>query len=419
MRVLIVGSGGREHTLAWKVLQSPKVTKLFVAPGNAGTDTIAKNVDIKVSEVNKLADWAEENKIDFTIVGPEEPLSLGIVDEFQKRGMLIFGPSKAAAQLESSKAFSKEVMVKAGVRTAAGGVFFDFLKAEEFIRAQKNPPVVKADGLATGKGVVVPESMEEALQATKEFMLEKRLGDAGAQVVLEAKLEGREASVIAIISGQDVLPLVVSSDHKRIFDNNQGPNTGGVGTISPTPVLSEDKLDQMRDEIFLPVIKELKSRGINYLGFLYAGVMVGPSGETSVIEFNCRLGDPETQVLLTRLDSDLLEVLYAATKGELAAISLNWKKEAACCVVMSSAGYPGRVDDGKEINGLLDVDKDVIVFHAGTKNVGGKICSKGGRILGVTALGDDLNAAIEKAYGGVKKISFEGMQYRTDIGRCS
>ena len=328
MRVLIVGSGGREHTLAWKIAQSPKLTKLFVAPGNAGTDTIAENVNIKVSDVNQLADWAESNKIDFTIVGPEEPLSLGIADEFQSRGLAIFGPSKAAAQLESSKAFSKEVMVRAGVRTAAGGVFTDFLEAEKFIRSQTNPPVVKADGLATGKGVVVPETIEEALHATKEFMLEKRLGDAGAHVVLETKLIGKEASVIAIVSGENILPLVVSSDHKRIFNNNQGPNTGGVGAISPTPVLSEDRLSEMREEVFLPVVRELKSRGINYLGFLYAGVMVSPQGEVSVIEFNCRLGDPETQVLLTRLDSDLLEVLYAATKGDLSSVSLEWKDDA-------------------------------------------------------------------------------------------
>jgi len=419
MRVLIVGSGGREHTLAWKISQSPKLTKLFVAPGNAGTTEVAENVDIKVSAIKELADWAEVNKIDFTIVGPEEPLSLGLVDEFQRRGLLIFGPSKAASQLEASKAFSKEAMVKAGVRTAAGGVFTDFGKAEEFIRTQTIPPVVKADGLATGKGVVVPETIEEALQATKEFMLEKRLGDAGAHVVLETRLLGKEASVIAIVSGEDVLPLVVSSDHKRIFNDNQGPNTGGVGAISPTPVLSETRLDEMREEIFLPVVRELKSRGINYLGFLYAGVMVSPTGEVSVIEFNCRLGDPETQVLLTRLDSDLLQVLYAATIGELSKVRLDWKDEAACCVVICSAGYPGKVDDGKEIQGLSKVDKDIIVFQAGTKKVGDKILSKGGRILGVTALGSDLNTAIENAYRGVKQVSFEGMHYRTDIGRCS
>jgi phosphoribosylamine--glycine ligase len=418
MKVLIVGSGGREHAIAWKVSQSSKLSKLYVAPGNAATSDVAENVDIKVSEINKLADWAEENKIDFTIVGPEEPLSLGLADEFNRRGLMVFGPSQAASQMESSKAFSKDVMLKAGVNTAQGGAFTDFAEAEKFIRAQKVAPVVKADGLAAGKGVVVPETHEEAIQATRDFLVNGELGASGSTVVLETRLIGKEASVIAIISGETVLPLVVSSDHKRIFDNDVGPNTGGVGAISPTPVLSESRLDELTESVFRPVVRELKSRGIDYLGFLYAGVMVSPAGEVSIIEFNCRLGDPETQVLLARLDSDLLDVLYKATKGELSNVKLAWKKDAACCVVLCSAGYPGKVDDGKEITGLSNVGSDAIVFHAGTVARDNKIFSKGGRILGVTALGEDLSSAIKKSYAAVEKISFDGLHYRKDIGRA-
>jgi len=417
MKVLIVGSGGREHAIAWKVSKSPKLTKLFVAPGNAATEEIAENVEIKVSEISRLVQWTRDNKIDFVIVGPEEPLSLGLADELKKAGVVVFGPAQAAAQLESSKAFSKEVMLKAGVSTAQGGVFTDYAEAEKFIRSQKIPPVVKADGLATGKGVVVPETTEEALQATKEFLLEGKLGDAGRKLVLETRLIGKEASVIAIVSGEDVLPLVVSSDHKRIFDGDKGPNTGGVGAISPTPVLGEERLGELVETIFLPVVRELKKRGIDYLGFLYAGIMVSPDQEVSVIEFNCRLGDPETQVLLARLQSDLLEVLYRAATGKLAGVKLEWSELSACCVVMSSAGYPGKVDDGKLIEGDLKEADKLIVFHAGTVRREGKVYSKGGRILGVTALAASLNEAIDKAYLRVKKINFEGVHYRSDIGR--
>ncbi len=419
MRVLIIGSGGREHAIAWKVSQSPKLTKLFVAPGNAGTAAIAENVDIKANAVLELADWAQKNAIDFTIVGPEEPLSLGLADEFQQRGLAVFGPSQAASQLESSKAFSKDVMLKAGVKTAEGGVFTEFEKAREFILSQSVPPVVKADGLATGKGVVVPETTEEAIQASKEFLLEGKLGEAGRRVVLERRLLGREASVIAIISGEDVVPLVVSSDHKRIFNGDTGPNTGGVGAISPTPVLSEARLPELTESIFLPIVRELKNRGINYLGFLYAGVMVTPENEVYVIEFNCRLGDPETQVILSRMQSDLLETLYLATTGNLKNVALEWTELAACCVVLCSAGYPGKVEDGKVIRGLPQREDNLNVFHAGTVFKDNSVYTKGGRILGVTALGTGLDDAIDSAYEAVRKISFEGMHYRTDIGRSA
>jgi len=416
MKILMVGGGGREHAITWKLSQSKLVTKIFCAPGNAGTELLATNIPIAVGEVSALADFAEREKIDLTVVGPEEPLSKGLVDEFQKRSLTVFGPIKAAAQLEWSKAFSKEVMFAAGVKTARGATFTDFAAAERYIQNEPTAPVIKADGLAAGKGVVVPETKEEALTALREFMLDQKFGASSSKVVLEERLIGREASVMVLVSGETILPMVISSDHKRVYDGDTGPNTGGMGAISPTPVLSEERLPELIESVFKPVIGELKKRGIEYRGFLYAGVMVLPNGEVSIIEFNCRLGDPETQVLMARLKSDLADVLFKAARGELSGTKLDWSEESAAVVVLASAGYPETVDDKKEISGLEKSD-GYIPFHAGTYREGEKILSKGGRVIGVTALGKTLEAALDKCYEGTKQIAFEGMHFRSDIGK--
>lgn len=417
MKVLVIGGGGREHAIAWKLAQSSSVSKLFVAPGNAGTESFATNVPIAVSKVDDLARFASEEGIDLTVVGPEEPLSLGIADEFQQRGLLVFGPVRAAARLESSKAFAKEIMIAAGVRTAKAETFTSFEEAKAYVELQPSAPVVKADGLAAGKGVVVPESKEEAIQTLREFLLDEKLGTSGACVVLEERLHGREASVMALVSGDTILPMVISSDHKRVADGDQGPNTGGMGAISPTPVLSEERLPELVESIFRPTVRELRKRGVEYRGFLYAGVMVLPNGDVAVIEFNCRLGDPETQVLMVRLESDLASVLSAAAKGELSGVNLEWSTDAAAVVVLASRGYPGPVDDGKPLSGIFPSEQDLIVFHAGTTKNGEAIVSKGGRILGVTARGADLSKALARCYEGVQRISFDGMHYRKDIGQ--
>ena len=419
MKVLIVGNGGREHAIAWKIKQSPLLSELYVAPGNAGTAAIATNVDVSLSNLGVLALWAVENEIDLTIVGPEAPLADGVVDVFQEHGLRIFGPSKAAAQLEASKVFSKEVMTRAGVATAAAEVFSDVDSAKEYIQAQGAPIVIKADGLAAGKGVLVAQSVDEALQAVEEYLVADRFGDAGKTVLIEECLIGREASVIAIVDESNVIPFVVSQDYKRLQDGDAGPNTGGMGAISPTEVLADKRVENLVGDIFLPVINELRNRGIVYKGFLYAGVMIGEDGIVRVIEFNCRLGDPEAQVLMMRLKSDLLSVINEAVDNNLSSVELQWRSEAAACIVAASRGYPGTVDDGKVIEGLSAIGDAGVVFQAGTKEASdgaSHIESQGGRILAVTALGASLNQALQTAYEGIEKISFDGMHYRKDIG---
>ncbi|MCC6955036.1 MAG: phosphoribosylamine--glycine ligase [Deltaproteobacteria bacterium] len=416
MRVLVVGSGGREHALCWKLKESPLVTALFCAPGNAGTRDVAFNVDIPVTNVGALALWAVENQIDLTVVGPEDPLSRGIANVFEEHGLRIVGPVKEAALLESSKSFAKEIMLKCGVSTPAGAVFTDHAAAKAYVLEHGAPIVVKADGLCAGKGVVVAETVDEAVAALDEFMLQERFGSSGATVVLEERIVGEEASVIVLVDGETILPLVVSQDYKRLKDNGLGPNTGGMGAISPTPVLGEKRLETLVGEIFGPVVAELRSRGIRYRGFLYAGVIVDREGVVRVLEFNCRLGDPETEVILMRLKSDLVEALDALSRGRLKSIELHWKTEAAACVVLASGGYPGEVDDGKMISGLFPPEPGLVVFHAGTVPEGELAKTKGGRVLTVSALGDTLNQAVRRAYEGVQRISFDGMQYRGDIG---
>jgi len=420
MKVLVIGGGAREHAIAWKVSQSAKLTKLYCLPGNPGTAQFATNVELPLSNLHAVALWAADEGIELTIVGPEAPLAAGIVNVFSERGLKIFGPTQEAARLESSKSFAKEVMLKAGVKTAKGQVFTDINQARAYAEQEGAPLVIKADGLAAGKGVVVAETVEEALAALQEFMVDGTLGSAGTSVVIEEKLDGQEASVMAIIDGESVIPLVVSQDYKRLLDGGQGPNTGGMGAISPAPALADSQLERMVADIFVPVVREMWSRGVRYSGFLYAGVMIDRSGTVHVLEFNCRLGDPETQVLMLRLQSDLLQALNAAVLGRLSSIELSWTNQAAACVVAASAGYPKEVRDGKVITGLpTQAATDLAVFHAGTvvdKGDKSRILSKGGRVLTVAALGATTQAAAERAYEALGQISFEGMQFRRDIG---
>ncbi len=416
MKVLVVGSGGREHAIAWKLAQSAQVEKVFCCPGNAGTVEVAENIP-SFSDFYKMADWALGNDIGLTVVGPEAPLADGISDIFLEKGLKIFGPKKAAARLEASKSFAKEIMLASGVKTAEGKVFSAFEEAKSYVEEKGAPIVVKADGLAAGKGVVVATSESEAIDALKEMMLDKRFGDSGASVVIEKCLEGKESSVMAIVDGETVRPLVISRDFKRLQDNDKGPNTGGMGAISPSNIIPDSEAPRVMEEVFKPVLSELKKRGVDFCGFLYAGLMITPEGEANVLEFNCRLGDPETQVILARLESDLAELLLAAAEGKLSEKEIKNSPTTAACVVASSKGYPLKVEDGKEIEGLFKGRADQIVFQAGTRAEGEKVLTKGGRVLVVTGLDKDLPTALKKAYQGLEEIQFEGMHYRSDIGQ--
>ena len=418
MKVLIVGGGGREHALAWKLSQSKRVTKLFIAPGNPGTAMHGENVNIAAEEIEELKAFALREKIDFTVVGPELPLTLGITDAFAASNLLVFGPSKAAAELEGSKAFSKELMLRHNIPTAFYKKFEDAAEAREYIKAHKAPMVVKADGLAAGKGVVICQSAQEALEAVDLIMTEKAFGSAGKKIIIEEFLTGEEASFLAITDGKTVLPLAPAQDHKAIFDGDRGPNTGGMGAYSPAPVITPELEREVMERVMLPAVRGMEKEGRPYKGILYAGLMITEAGP-KVLEFNCRFGDPETQPILVRLGSDLLEALLAAARGNLDEVSLEWKKEAAVCVVMAAKGYPGEYLKGSEIKGLPEAAllPDTVVFHAGTSGRDDKVVTSGGRVLGITALGADIKTAIENAYRAVALISWEGAQYRTDIGK--
>ncbi len=417
MKVLIIGSGGREHALAWKMAQSDKCDALFIAPGNAGTAGVGTNVDISSDDIDELARFAKREQIDLTVVGPEAPLVAGIVDRFHDDGLRVFGPRARAAQLEGSKVFSKDLMRRHGIPSADYGTFEDAPKAIEHIRAIGGPMVIKADGLAAGKGVIVCESEDEAVAAVEQIMTEKAFGEAGAKIVVEEKLVGEEASILALTDGKTIAPLASSQDHKPMCDGDTGPNTGGMGAYSPAPVVTDEILDKVVSQILVPTVHAMNKEGCPFAGVLYAGIMID-KGEPKVLEFNVRFGDPETQPILSRLDSDLVEVLTACADGRLADCDLSWKEDAAVCVVMASGGYPGSYEKGKAITGIDDAEAmgDATVFHAGTAMSGGNLVTAGGRVLGVTALGGGIQDAIDAAYAAVGKIQFDGAYYRNDIG---
>ncbi|MCM8796190.1 MAG: phosphoribosylamine--glycine ligase [Candidatus Omnitrophica bacterium] len=418
MRILVIGSGGREHALVWKIAQSKLVDKIFSAPGNAGIAKLAECLEIKADDIHALLDFARREKIDLTVVGPEAPLARGIVNEFSRYKLRIFGPAKEAARLESSKVFAKELMAKYNVPTANFGVFDEPEEAKRYIQKIGAPCVVKADGLAAGKGVIVSKTIDEARQAVKSIMEDRIFGDSGKQVVVEECLEGKEASIIVLTDSKEVICLPSSQDHKRAFDGDTGPNTGGMGAYSPAPIVTPKLFKEILEKIIYRILDGLVRQGIVYKGVLYAGIMLTEDGP-KVLEFNVRFGDPETQAILPRLKSDLLEVMLATTEGKLSRYkNLNWDGRACVCVVCASQGYPGEYEKGKEIFGLDEVEKmqDVVVFHAATKKQDKRILTNGGRVLGVTGLGNTLKEAIKRTYQAVEKIHFAGMHYRKDIG---
>lgn len=415
MRILVVGGGGREHALVWKLAMSPRVEKIYCAPGNPGIGEIAECVNISADNIKALCGFAREHNVDLTVVGPEKPLTDGIVNYFTQQGLKVFGPTQEAALLEGSKTFAKELMKKYQVPTADFAVFSSASEAKEYIGKQAGGIVVKADGLAAGKGVVVAQTAEEALAAIDEIMLKRVHGDAGNQVVLEELLLGEEASLLAFTDGTTVIPMVAAQDHKRVGDGDTGPNTGGMGAYAPAPVVTPELLKQIQDTILQPMIDGMREDGILYQGCLYAGLMITAEGP-KVIEFNARFGDPETQVVLPLLEGDLVPVLEACIEGNLADCDVRWKNSAAVCVVLAAGGYPAEYRRGDPISGLAAAaSKDAVVFHAGTALSGETVVTNGGRVLGVTAVASDIAAAVAKVYPAVEQIKFTGMQYRRDI----
>lgn len=418
MKVLVIGSGGREHALTWKLAQSPHLDALYCAPGNPGTRALARNVAIPVDDIAALRRFAQEERIDLTVVGPEAPLALGIIDAFGAVGLRVFGPTQAAAQLESSKIFAKHFMLDAGIPTAAAAAFDDLAAAESYIRGHTGPLVVKADGLAAGKGVTVCQNQDEALRAVRQAMQERIFGDAGRRVVLEEVLDGEEASFHVLVDGQNVVPLATSQDHKRAYDGDQGPNTGGMGAYAPAPVVSEALQQRILSDIVMPTVNGMAARGMPYRGVLYVGLMI-VEDRPYVIEFNARFGDPETQALLMLLDDDLLPLLDGSARGQLGNTRVQSASTAAVCVVMAAAGYPGSYPRGLPITGIeAAADRpDVWIFHAGTDERDGRLVTNGGRVLGVTARAAGIAEAIAGAYRAVECIEWPGRQFRRDIGR--
>ncbi|WP_031484694.1 phosphoribosylamine--glycine ligase [Maridesulfovibrio frigidus] len=417
MKVLIVGSGGREHALSWKLGQSPKVSEIFIAPGNGGTRLEGTNVPIKDDDLPGLVKFAKENKIDLVVAGPELPLVLGIKEALSKEGIPCFGPGAYSANLEGSKAFSKMVMRDSGVPTAPFQVFDEFARAKTFVESKGAPIVIKADGLAAGKGVVVASTVEEAIEALESMMIRKDFGSAGERVVVEEALQGEEASFLAFCSGEDYALLPSAQDHKAVGEGDTGPNTGGMGAYSPAPILPREKYEETAELCIKPVLKLLADRGEPFVGILYAGLMYTPDGP-SVLEYNVRFGDPECQPLLMRLDSDLAEIMLACVEGRISEVDVKLKSETTMCVVMAAGGYPGPYEKGMEITGFEEAEQveGVKVFQAGTTYQDGKTLTNGGRVLGVTALGSDLSIAQAKAYEAVEKLSFKDAYFRRDIG---
>mgnify|MGYP002630787068 CR=1 FL=1 len=413
VNVLVIGSGGREHALSWKLSQSSKVETIFTAPGNGGTQN---NIPINVDDLDGLADFAQKNNC-FTVVGPEDPLAAGIVDKFNKLGLKVFGPSQKAAQLESSKIWAKDFMKRNEIPSARFEIFDDAQKAQEYVESLDYNVVVKADGLAAGKGVIVCNSNDDAISAIQTILVKKTFGDAGNRIIIEERIDGIEASYIALSDGDVAISMATSQDHKRIFDNDEGPNTGGMGAYSPTAIIDDNLTKIIQEEIIEKTIHAMKKEGIVFKGFLYAGIMIR-DGKPFVLEYNVRMGDPECQPITMRMDFDLYDYLVASVDGTLSSLPLaSWKLQSAVCVVLASKGYPESYSKNDEITGFDSVSNGAIIFHAGTKKSGEKILSNGGRVLGVTALGDSLESAITNAYAAIEKITWSQKYYRTDIGK--
>lgn len=414
VNVLVVGSGGREHALGWKMSQSKHVDKVFFAPGNGGTEN---NVQIQAEDIDALAEFARINHC-FTVVGPEAPLSKGIVDVFMQKGLPIFGPTKKAAQLESSKIWAKQFMQRNGIPTAPFGIFDNYTDAKNYVNSLNYPVVIKADGLAAGKGVIVCDDSKEALSAIDEMMVKNSFGSAGAKIVIEKRIDGIEASYIALCDGTTAVPMATSQDHKRIFDDDKGPNTGGMGAYSPTGIITDEMARQIQKDVIEKTVSSMKKEGIPFSGFLYAGIMI-QDDKPYVLEFNARMGDPECQPILMRMDSDLYKYLHAASKGTLSSLGpVSWKNKTAVCIVLASKGYPESYPKNESISGINNaIDNDTMVFHAGTKLENGIVLSNGGRVLGVTALGATLSDAISNAYSAVQKINWSNKYCRMDIGK--
>ncbi|MFQ5561196.1 MAG: phosphoribosylamine--glycine ligase [Nitrospinota bacterium] len=419
MKILVIGSGGREHALTWKIAQSPKVSKVFCAPGNPGTSQVAENIPIASEDLQALLQFAKKEQIDMTVVGPEQPLSLGIVNLFLENNLPIFGPTREAARLEGSKAFSKSFMKKYNIPTGLYEVFSSASKAKAFLKNATLPIVIKADGLAAGKGVVICKTLEEAESAVHSLLVEKKFGPAGDKVVIEEFLDGEEASFMALCDGVNILPFVCARDHKQVFDGNRGPNTGGMGAYAPSPLITEELEKKILNTVIVPAVRAMASEGNPFTGVLYAGVMI-KEGEVKTLEFNCRLGDPETQPLLMKLDTDIVTLFEATMSGTLHQTEIRWKDDAAACIVLASGGYPGSFQKGKVISGLdlIETGSKLMVFHAGTAKEANIVVTSGGRVLGITALGKDPSVAISNAYKAAQSISWEGIHYRKDIGRA-
>lgn len=417
MKILVVGGGGREHALCWKIAQSPLVEKIYCAPGNPGIADVAECVHIGADEIDTLCEFAQAEAVDLTVVGPEVPLTMGIVDRFQDAGLDIFGPSQAAAQIEGSKGFSKDLMARHNIPTAAYKTFTDHASAVAYVKEQGAPIVIKADGLAAGKGVIVAMTEEQAIEGINEIMLDKIFGSAGASVVIEEFMAGEEASFFAFTDGKNILPLASSQDHKRVYDHDEGPNTGGMGAYSPAPVVTDSLYHEIVDTVVKPTIAGMAEDDCPYSGILYVGLMI-KDGKPRVVEFNARFGDPEAQPLLMRMKSDIVPVLQACARGELKQEAIEWHDKAAVCVVMASGGYPSTFEKGLPISGLDTAAQmeDLMVFHAGTRFVDGQVVTNGGRVLGVTGLGTSVKEAIDKAYAGVTVIDWKDVHYRKDIG---
>ncbi|SFE53880.1 phosphoribosylamine--glycine ligase [Peptostreptococcus sp. D1] len=415
MKILVVGGGGREHAICWKLSQEKQVEKIYCAPGNAGIESVAECVDIKDTEIEKLADFAYEHNIDLTVVGPEVPLVMGISDEFSKRGLRVFGPDKSCSRLEGSKLFSKEFMVRHGIPTAKYKEYTDIDKAIEEIDSFGYPVVIKADGLAAGKGVVIPTNREDAIDALNMIMRDKKFGDSGNLVVVEEYLTGIETSILAFVDKNTIVPMESAKDHKKVFEKETGPNTGGMGTFSPSTIYSRELAEKVYNEVLIKSLEGFQKDGLEFRGILFVGLMITENGE-KVLEYNCRFGDPETQSVLLRLETDLSEIMMAIAEDRLSEIEIKYSQEAAACVVLASGGYPEDYEKGKVITGLNDVDDSIVIFHSGTKRFDESIVTNGGRVLGVCSKGASVELAAKNVYANIGKISFEGMHFRKDIG---